>query len=222
MSDRPIGSTFAIVIAILCGVVAFAIARFGIDFGGFLSFLIGVIVGVIVWWLLLRGGNGASATASPGAQSDAAPSTTSAAASPSAATVAPPNPDPTPETAPEPMPKPAPAAQKAAAPAEPMEADKPKPAAKPAAKDGKPEMLSAPRDGAADDLKQIKGVGPKLEKLLNSMGVFHFDQIAGWRKKEVEWVDENLQGFKGRVSRDEWVKQAKALAKGGSTEASKK
>jgi len=58
--------------------------------------------------------------------------------------------------------------------------------------------------------------------LLNSMGVWHFDQVAGWRKKEVEWVDNNLEGFKGRVSRDEWVKQAKVLAKGGTTEFSKK
>ncbi|ASM72672.1 MULTISPECIES: hypothetical protein [Roseobacteraceae] len=88
----------------------------------------------------------------------------------------------------------------------------------PVAADGKPEMLSAPREGGADDLKLIKGVGPKLESMLNNMGIFHFSQVAGWRKKEVEWADQNLVGFKGRVSRDEWVKQAKVLAKGGSTE----
>ncbi len=93
-----------------------------------------------------------------------------------------------------------------------------KPAARPVAKDGKPELLTKPRGGKADDLKQIKGVGPKLEKLLNKLGVYHFDQVAGWRKKEVEWVDEHLEGFKGRVSRDEWVKQAKVLARGGETE----
>ena len=79
-------------------------------------------------------------------------------------------------------------------------------------------MLKKARAGGADDLKMIKGVGPKLEALLHKLGVFHFDQVAGWRKKEVEWVDENLEGFKGRVSRDEWVKQAKVLAKGGTTE----
>ena len=90
--------------------------------------------------------------------------------------------------------------------------------AKPVAADGKPEMLKKARSGGADDLKLIKGVGPKLEQLLHKLGVFHFDQVAGWRKKEVEWVDENLEGFKGRVSRDEWVKQAKVLAKGGATE----
>ena len=92
----------------------------------------------------------------------------------------------------------------------------------PVAADGKPEMLSEPRGGQGDDLKQIKGVGPKMETMLNTMGVWHFEQVAGWRKKEVEWVDNNLEGFKGRVSRDEWVKQAKVLAKGGTTEFSKK
>lgn len=92
----------------------------------------------------------------------------------------------------------------------------------PVAADGKPEMLDAPRDGQADDLKQIKGVGPKLEALLNEIGIYHFSQVAGWRKKEVAWADQNLVGFKGRVSRDEWVKQAKVLAKGGSTEFSNK
>jgi predicted flap endonuclease-1-like 5' DNA nuclease len=95
-------------------------------------------------------------------------------------------------------------------------------AAKPVAADGKPELLKKARAGGADDLKQIKGVGPKLEGALHTMGVFHFDQIASWRKKEVEWADDNLDGVKGRVSRDEWVKQAKVLAKGGQTEFSQK
>ncbi len=97
-----------------------------------------------------------------------------------------------------------------------------KPARKPVAKDGKPEMLKKARASGADDLKQIKGVGPKMETMLNKMGVYHFDQVSGWRAQEVKWVDENLEGFKGRVSRDEWVKQAKVLAKGGKTEFSKK
>ncbi len=86
----------------------------------------------------------------------------------------------------------------------------------------KPAALAAPRGGTADDLKAIKGVGPKLEKMLHSLGFFHFDQIATWTDAEVGWVDENLQGFKGRVSRDNWVEQAKLLAEGGETEFSKK
>lgn len=88
--------------------------------------------------------------------------------------------------------------------------------------DDKPEMLDAPRGGAGDDLKQIKGVGPKMEQMLYTMGVWHFEQMASWSAKEVKWVDDNLEGFKGRVTRDDWVKQAKVLAEGGTTEFSKK
>ncbi|WP_415402574.1 endonuclease [Tateyamaria sp. SN3-11] len=86
----------------------------------------------------------------------------------------------------------------------------------------KPETLSAARDGGPDNLKQIKGVGPKLEALLHSMGFYHFDQVASWGADEVAWVDQNLEGFKGRVTRDEWVSQAKILAEGGTTEFSSK
>ena len=82
----------------------------------------------------------------------------------------------------------------------------------------KPELLSEAREGGPDDLKYIKGVGPKLEQALHDMGVFHFDQIASWTDEEVAWADQNLVGFKGRVSRDDWVSQAKILAEGGTTE----
>ena len=95
------------------------------------------------------------------------------------------------------------------------------PARKPVAADGKPEMLTAARGGVADDLKLLKGVGPKLEQTLNALGVYHFDQIASWRKKEIDWVDDKLK-FKGRIERDDWIKQAKLLAKGGETEFSKR
>ncbi|MGR3467433.1 MAG: NADH-quinone oxidoreductase subunit E [Shimia sp.] len=75
----------------------------------------------------------------------------------------------------------------------------------------KPATLEAPRDGTPDDLQRIKGIGPKLEALCHDLGFYHFDQIAGWTGTEVAWVDHNLQGFKGRVTRDEWVAQARAL-----------
>ena len=94
------------------------------------------------------------------------------------------------------------------------------PQASPAQK--RPEALQAPRDGGGDDLKLIKGVGPKLEALLHKLGFFHFDQIAKWTEEEIAWVDENLEGFKGRVSRDGWVAQARILAEGGATEFSNK
>jgi len=76
----------------------------------------------------------------------------------------------------------------------------------------RPALLDAPEAGAADDLKKIKGVGPKLEALLNALGVYHFHQIASWSDAEVAWVDHHLEGFNGRILRDDWVAQAKALA----------
>jgi len=82
----------------------------------------------------------------------------------------------------------------------------------------RPQALAAARDGAPDDLKLIKGIGPKLEQLCHSMGFYHFDQIAAWTPAEIAWVDDNLEGFKGRVTRDEWVLQARTLAAGGETE----
>ncbi len=96
-------------------------------------------------------------------------------------------------------------------------ADRLKPRRAPAEKKASdaPEQLKKPRAGSkADDLKLIWGVGPGLEKMLNKLGFWHFDQIAVWTAKELKWVDENLKGFKGRASRDEWVKQAKKLATG--------
>jgi len=80
--------------------------------------------------------------------------------------------------------------------------------------ESKPELLTQPRSGKGDDLKLIWGVGPKLEKMLHDMGVWHFDQIAAWTRAELKWVDARLEGFKGRAERDEWVKQAQKLATG--------
>ena len=105
---------------------------------------------------------------------------------------------------------------------EPARAETAKPAeavpAQPEAAGTRPAALDGPREGRPDDLKKIRGVGPKLEKLVNGMGFYHFDQIAAWTAAEVAWVDDNIKGFKGRVSRDNWVEQAKILAEGGETE----
>lgn len=79
--------------------------------------------------------------------------------------------------------------------------------------DGKPAGLDAPRDGRKDNLKQIKGIGPKIEGQLNELGIFHIDQVAAWDKKTIQWVDGYLS-FKGRIDREKWVPQAKELAKG--------
>ena len=79
--------------------------------------------------------------------------------------------------------------------------------------DGKPSTLTGPIFGSGDNLRAIAGVGPKLEKLLHELGVFHFAQIAEWTEKEIDWVDEHLT-FKGRIRRENWVAQSKLLAKG--------
>ncbi len=79
----------------------------------------------------------------------------------------------------------------------------------------RPAALPAPEDGQGDDLRLIKGIGPKLAALCNEMGFWHFYQIANWTDQEVAWVDSNLTGFKGRVSRDNWVDQARTLTATG-------
>ncbi|MET3601953.1 NADH-quinone oxidoreductase subunit NuoE [Martelella mangrovi] len=65
-----------------------------------------------------------------------------------------------------------------------------------------------------DDLKMMSGVGPKIEKLLNDIGIYKFEQIAAWTPGECAWVNESLK-LGGRIERDEWVRQAGVLAKGG-------
>lgn len=121
---------------------------------------------------------------------------------------------------------------KAKAPAKAKAAPKAKASAKPTAKatatadapaaaQKKPRTMKAPRKAGADDLKLLKGVGPKLEETLNTLGFWHFDQVAKWTAEEISWVDDNLK-FKGRIERDGWVEQAKILAEGGTTEFSKR
>ena len=63
-----------------------------------------------------------------------------------------------------------------------------------------------------DDLKLISGVGPKLETVLNGLGVWTYGQIAELKREEIAWLDDYL-GFKGRIGRDDWIGQAAELAK---------
>ena len=74
----------------------------------------------------------------------------------------------------------------------------------------RPAGLSArPKDGG-DDLTRIEGVGPRIQEVLNSFGIWHFEQIAGWDAANASWVDQELN-FSGRVARQDWVGQAKRL-----------
>ncbi len=79
----------------------------------------------------------------------------------------------------------------------------------------KPAGLSAARNGTPDTLQVIEGIGPKLEALCHELGFFHFDQIASWGPAEIAWMDANLKGFKGRVTRDKWVAQARIIIEHG-------
>ena len=180
-----------IAISALFGLLAAAVALFAFAYSVPGAILIGLIVAVIVAIILWMGWQDTNS----GTASDA---TTAAATSSAAAR--------TDATATAVSPVAAkPAATKAAA----------KPAAKAAAK---PAVLAKARAGGADNLKMIKGVGPVLEKALHTTGVFHFDQVGAWTKADAEWFDDNVKGANGRVIRDGWVKQAKILAKGGTTE----
>jgi branched-chain amino acid transport system ATP-binding protein len=123
------------------------------------------------------------------------------------------------------------AASIASKPVAPPPATKSAPAAKPAAKTGtakadtkKPatkaptkakgisNRLDAPRGGKADSLIRIKGIGPVNERKLNEHGIFHFDQIAAWKKADIEAAEAYL-AFDGRIAREDWIGQAKTLAK---------
>ena len=75
-----------------------------------------------------------------------------------------------------------------------------------------PRLLKTARKAGADDLGQIKGIGPKLQALLNTAGIFHFDQISKWTAENVAWADTHFPGFKGCASRDAWPEQAEALS----------
>ena len=80
----------------------------------------------------------------------------------------------------------------------------------------KPALLSGPRDGKPDDLKEIRGIGRVIETKLNDLGIYHFDQIANWSREEANYVSTFLS-FKGRIDRENWIAQAKLLASGQAT-----
>ncbi len=71
-------------------------------------------------------------------------------------------------------------------------------------------LVATEKSVVPDDLKRISGVGPKLEKVLNGLGVYTYAQIAAWSAQEVARIDDHLK-FGGRIVRDEWTAQAKAL-----------
>jgi predicted flap endonuclease-1-like 5' DNA nuclease len=84
----------------------------------------------------------------------------------------------------------------------------------------KPPGIAAPAQGEADDLKWIKGIGPRNEKACNALGIHQFRQIANWTPDEAIWVGHHL-AFPGRIEREHWIAQAQLLASGGETDHAK-
>ncbi len=80
----------------------------------------------------------------------------------------------------------------------------------------RPPGFATPRQGGADDLKRIRGIGPQNEGRLHTLGIWHFAQIAEWTHEYVLWVGSYL-AFPGRIDREEWLAQARVLAAGGKT-----
>ena len=182
---------------VLAAVLLWVLGGWSFMQGAFVGVLVFVVFGAIISWIMSRP---LPAPRDMSAPADAAPAESPKAAEAPVETAA----------------APAPAAEETPAPEpakEPAKATAPKEAA-PQAGDARPAAFSdAPRDGGADDLKKISGVGPKLEETLNSLGIWHFDQVAALTKDDIAWVDERLR-FKGRIERDDWVGQAKKLAGG--------
>ena len=204
------------VIALAAGAVAFGVALVAVGIEGNGSVAIGLVVTVVVGLVFTLAESSpparktAADIAAPRAPTAAAPRAASTPASKPAPAAAP-----TPEPAP-PAPPAAAATATAATAAAPVatapETPAPAVASEAAAEPSgtRPQGLSGPQ-GTPDDLKKISGVGPVIEGKLHDLGIYHFWQIAAWTDTEVEWVDGFLN-FKGRIGRDEWIRQARELA----------
>ena len=81
----------------------------------------------------------------------------------------------------------------------------------------KPVGIAAPAQGEADDLKWIKGIGPRNEKACHALGIYQFRQIAMWTPDEAIWVGHHM-AFPGRIEREHWIAQARLLASGVETD----
>ena len=225
MNNSTLGLSFWLALA--AGVLVFGVTLVLGGYVWWLAALFGAVVFAVLLAVLTYAFTGKTEAAAapkvetakpaqPAAAANAAPVAAPAQATPAEAAPA--------QTAPKAAAKPAksesaakPAAKAAAKPAAKAPA---KAAEKPAAKAAEaapgtvgtaPATLSAPRDGRADDLKILEGVGPAMEKLVNSLGFYHFDQIANWTAEEVAWVDSHMKTFRGRIVRDKWQAQAKII-----------
>jgi predicted flap endonuclease-1-like 5' DNA nuclease len=95
----------------------------------------------------------------------------------------------------------------------PVAAPAPQPPA-PIVPEERPPGLPAATSGAPDDFTLIDGVSPLQQSTLNSLGIYHFDQLAAWTPANVAWVDRYLR-LRGRIGEEEWIEQAAELAEHG-------
>lgn len=194
----------------LAGTMLWVVGGWTFFQGAFMGGVIFVVAGAVISWIMTRTlpepnelelttpdvpSKPAPNAAAPKAE---APKAAPVAAAPPKAKAAPSAPKTA--AAPKAEAKPEPQAEAPAAPAD----DSPRPAI----------LRDTPDGGQADDLKKISGVGPKLEQTLNELGVWHYEQVANFTEADIAWVDSRLR-FKGRIERDDWIGQAKALAAGG-------
>jgi len=105
----------------------------------------------------------------------------------------------------------------AAASTSPPKAGSTQPAPKSAARKPAGSITAKPAEPARDDLTMIAGIGPQTAKLLAGLGVTRFAQVAAWTKADIASFGDKLR-FPDRIGREDWVRQAKALAKGGEAE----
>ncbi len=82
--------------------------------------------------------------------------------------------------------------------------------------DFKPLVLSSPKPRGKDNLKKIKGINSKIENDLNTLGIYHFEQISSWSTKNCDWIEGFLH-FPGCAKNNQWIDQAKILHSGKET-----
>lgn len=163
--------------------------------GLFLGLVAGLLFGAFLVWLLCQG----EPAMDGAAWQPPAPSAAKA---------------PVPVAAQPPMPVAAPVAEVEPAPAPAAAADATPPETAPS--------IPEPAPLVPDDLKEIKGIGPKLEELLHRNGVQRFQQIADWDDAQIDHYAELIGRMGGRIRHDDWVGQAAILAAGGETEFSRR
>ncbi len=174
----------------------------------FAAGIVGFALGCLVARLFATSASGEQAPAGAQASAQPPPARASTAAQPAASASAPAEPVAAAAAAPQ-----SEQAQAATSSSQPVSAS----AAPAAGQEGtdKPLVLAAPRDGSADNLQQIKGVGPELEQMLNGFGIYHLDQIANWTRDNVAWMlgNPNVQrSGRGRTDLEDWVAQANELS----------